>query len=71
MEHEGMTFERFMCLQSAIRSIDPNERYFITIRDAIDVSVTDNKVQECYTDWARKVTERSIENYKAKHAYLL
>ena len=66
MEHEGMTFERFMGLQRAIRTIDPNERYFITIREAKPIKVTDEKVQECYTDWAKKATEGSIENYKDK-----
>lgn len=67
MEHEGMTFERFMGLQSAICTIDPDERYFITVIDAKPIKVTDKKVQECYTDWARKATEGSIENYKAKN----
>lgn len=65
MEH-GMTFKNFMDLQRAVREIDPDERYFITIRDAIEVSVTDDRVKECYKDWASKATARSIENYIAK-----
>jgi hypothetical protein len=64
MEHDGMTFDKFMAIQSAIRAIDPDEKYFITIRDATVINVNDDRVKECFANWATKASPVSIRKFK-------
>jgi hypothetical protein len=50
----------FLRLQSKIRDLDPNENYFITIRDILYLPF--ESIQDCYFDWAKR-NDRSLKTF--------